>query len=212
MNRKIYSHKDRGITEELYEYFLKHGEEDGWGERDKYGNFQNLIKIVDFTNFPLKGASVLDVGCGTGDMAGFLRGFEIGEYLGIDIVELSIKFAQLKYPKEKFKKADFLRAKINKTYDYIFSSGTMAAVLSTDNYVILETFVKKMWRHTRHGIAFNFLTKRTKDDSDDTLFLYDLEKVLEICKRTVPDARIEYLLNRAGDDLEFLQTHIYLSK
>lgn len=212
MNTKVYSKKDRTITEELYDYFLKHGEDDGWGERDKYGNFQSLIKIVDFAYFPLKDASILDVGCGTGDMAGFLRGFDIGEYSGIDIVELSIKFAQLKYPKENFKKADFLRAKIDSTYDYIFSSGTLAAVLSTDNYVMLEAFIEKMWRHTRHGVAFNFLTKGSENEIDDTLFLYDLDRVLSICKKAAPKTRVEYILNRAGDTLEFLQTHVYLIK
>lgn len=208
---KVYSSKDKKITEDLYHFFTQHGEDDGWGERDKYGNFQRLIKISEYSNHLLQGSTVLDVGCGTGDMAAFLRGHDVGEYLGVDIVDLSIQLAKLKYPKEKFKTGDFLRLKFDKKYDFIFSSGTMAAVLASDNYTIMQSFIEKMWDLSKVGIAFNFLTKRDKNDDDDTLFLYDLDQVLKICKKTVPKAKIHYEINRAGDQLEFVQAHIYLN-
>lgn len=210
MNSKIYSQKDKKITEDLYHFFTQYGEDDGWGERDKYGNFQYLIKLADYAHHPLKGSSVLDVGCGTGDMAGFLRGHGIDEYLGVDIVNLSIQLAKLKYPKEKFRKGDFLRLKLSSKYDYVFSSGTMSAVLATDNYSIMESFIQKMWNTATIGVAFNFLIKRDKHDDDDTLFLYDLDHVLSLCKKVTPSAKVDYEINRAGDRLEFLQAHVYL--
>ena len=207
-----YSKKDRKITEDLYHYFVQHDAEDGWGDRDKYGNFQQLIKLENYTKHHLNNASILDVGCGTGDMSGFLRGYDIKEYLGIDIVELSLKLAQLKYPKEKFKKGDFLRLQFDQQYDFIFSSGTLAAVLESDNYVIMEAFLKKMWSLARYGVAYNFLVQRFKGETDDTLFLYNLDTVLSICKKLVPASQTHYELNRAGDNLEFLQAHVYLTR
>ena len=208
----MYSKKDRKITEDLYHYFVQHDSEDGWGERDKYGNFQQLIKIEKYSKHPLANSSILDVGCGTGDMSGFLRGYNIKEYLGVDIVELSIKLAQLKYPKEKFKKGDFLRLQFDQKYDFIFSSGTLAAVLASDNYTIMEVFIKKMWSLTLLGVGFNFLVQRFAGETDDTLFLYNLDTVLTLCKKFVPASQLHYELNRAGDNLEFLQAHVYLTR
>lgn len=207
---KRYSSQDKKITEDLYHYFLQHGEDDGWGEKDKYGNFQLLTKISEFTKQPIEGSSILDVGCGTGDFVAFLRGHTIEDYLGVDIVKLSIQLAKLKYPKEKFRSGDFLKLKIDKQYDFVFSSGAMSAILKTDNYALMESFIIKMWEHARLGVAFNFLVKRFSQEDDDTLFLYDIDQVRALCKKNVPQAHCEYTLNRAGDNLEFLQAHVYL--
>ncbi len=207
---KQYSQKDRKITEDLYQYFLQHGEDDGWGEKDKYGNFQELIKIENYSKHPLKGSSILDVGCGTGDFSAFLRGYEVKSYLGVDIVKLSIQLAKLKYPKEKFKTGDFLRLNFTEKFDFIFFSGTLAATLLSDNYSVMSSFITKMWKLSRHGVAFNCLIKRSPTDSDDLLFLYDLEHVLSICKNLTSEKKINYTLNRAGDNLEFLQAHFFL--
>ena len=96
------------------------------------------------------------------------------------------------------------------TYDYVFCSGALAAVLATDNYQMMEAFIAKMWPLAKVGVAFNFLTRETPAEHDRELFLYDLERVLELCKEQAPKARLEKTQNRAGDDLDFLQTHMYL--
>lgn len=208
---KHYSSKDEAINAELYGYFISHHADDGWDDPDKFGNFKRLITLAEKANYPLDGASVLDIGCGTGDMAGFLRKRKIGDYLGIDIFDLSIQLAKMKFPEEQFRTGDFLKLKIKQKYDFVFASGALSAILDSDNYALMEAFITKMWERSLHGIAYNFLVKRFPEEHDDTLFLYDLDRVLALCKTTIPHGTIEYELNRAGDDLEFLQAHVFIT-
>jgi hypothetical protein len=67
-----------------------------------------------------------------------------------------------------------------------------------------------MWKLCSKGAAINFLIKRTPHDTDDTLFLYDLEKVLSLAKEVAPKAKISHEIHRAGDHDEFLQAHLFL--
>ena len=102
-----YSDKDREINDQFYGYFLRHNLDDGWGDRDKYGNFKLLTDITRYTNKPLKGSSVLDIGCGTGDFYDYLKQRGVIDYLGIDIYHMSVEYAQMKYPEGRFVTSDF---------------------------------------------------------------------------------------------------------
>jgi len=97
-----YSDKDKNINDQFYGYFLRHNQDDGWGDTDKYGNFKLLTDIVDYSNKPLAGTSVLDVGCGTGDLYNYLIQRQISDYIGIDIYHMSVEYAAMKYPKGHF--------------------------------------------------------------------------------------------------------------
>lgn len=207
-----YSPKDQQINNDFYGYFLRHNQDDGWGDKDKYGNFELLCTISDYTALPFSQASVLDVGSGTGDFAAFLRKRNVREYVGIDIYHMAVDLAKMKYPSEHFICADFLEYSFRRTFDFVFFSGTLAAVLDTDNYAVLQSFIQKMWQLATKGIAFNFLTREYKGEKDDELFLYDFDEVLRICQEISKNARIKYIQNRAGDSDEFLQTHMFLLK
>lgn len=205
-----YSDKDREINDQFYGYFLRHNLDDGWGDKDKYGNFKLLIDIVQYTGIPIKSASVLDVGCGTGDFYEYLKHRGSKDYVGLDIYGMSVEYARMKYPEGQFITGDFLEYTFSQTFDYVFCSGALAAVLSTNNYQMMGAFIAKMWPLAKIGVAFNFLTRETATERDRELFLYDLESVLELVKKNAPDAKIEKVQNRAGDDSDFLQTHMYL--
>ncbi|CAN5166225.1 hypothetical protein BH09PAT1_BH09PAT1_5240 [soil metagenome] len=205
-----YSDKDKQINDQFYGYFLHHNQDDGWGDKDKYGNFRLLTDIVNFSNQPLSGTTILDVGCGTGDLYNYLIQRGIKDYLGLDIYHMSVEYAQMKYPEGRFQISDFLLFQTDQTFDYVFSSGALAAVLETNNYEMMAAFIKKMWSLCSIGVAFNFLTREYPQDKDNELFLYDLDEVLSLCKENAPQAHIEHVQNHAGDDQDFLQTHIYL--
>lgn len=206
-----YSENDKVINDRFYGYFLRHNQDDGWGDTDKYGNFNLLTQITKYSHHPLSMSSVLDVGSGTGDFYEYLMNLKIKDYLGIDIYTMSVEYARMKYPKGEFIISDFLTYDPSgQKFDYVFCSGALAAVLDTDNYQMMAAFIKKMWSLTTTGVAFNFLTREDSKDKDRELFLYDLETVLTLCKENAPTARIEYQQNRAGEDNDFLQTHIYL--
>lgn len=208
-----YSQKDQEINDQFYSYFLHHNQDDGWGDTDKYGNFKLLTDIVTYTNKPLTNTTVLDVGCGTGDLYNYLLQRGVKDYLGIDIYKMSVEYAQMKYPEGTFITTDFLTFNQDaKTFDYVFCSGALAAILETDNYKMMAAFIKKMWSLATIGVAFNFLTREYEKEKDNELFLYDLDEVLKICKENAPSATTDYIQNRAGDDHDFLQTHVYLIK
>jgi len=207
-----YSPKDTQINDSFYGYFLRHNEDDGWDDKDKYDNFDFLTKVVDYSHIPLLNKSILDVGSGTGDLSSYLHERGVHDYTGIELYTMSAEYARMKYPEDRFITGDFLTHSFDRTFDYIFFSGALAAVLETDNYVMMRAFIKKMWDLATIGIAFNFITRENAQEKDEELFLYDLDEVLKICKEVAPDSTINYLQNRAGENQEFLQTHLYLLK
>lgn len=56
----------------IYDNFYANDEIDGWDEQDKRFNFYYLFKIFDRTNLTKYKPTILDVGCGTGDMVRYL--------------------------------------------------------------------------------------------------------------------------------------------
>ncbi|WP_224243183.1 class I SAM-dependent methyltransferase [Hyalangium gracile] len=208
--KKPYSEEDRKITEKIYTYCLMENLDDLWVEEDQHENFKMLLEIEGLARHPLKGASVLDVGCGTGDLVAVLEPYEVGEYLGIDIVEPSIGLARVKHPHRVFERADFLAVELKQKYDFVFGSGTLALRLETDNHVIMEALIDKMWEAARVGVAFNFLVPKHEGQTDDSLFLYDLDRVLSFCGKVTAGARMEHRMNHAGPEGLFQQAHVYL--
>lgn len=205
-----YSSKDRVINDSFYAYFLHNNEDDGWDDHDKYGNFDYLAKIADKGKVPFSEASVLDVGCGTGDLAGYLEKRHVKKYIGIDIFPMSVDLARMKYPGSEFLNEDFLTHDFKDKFTYVVFSGALAAILHSDNYTMMEKFLKKMWALSLKGVACNFITRENDQEKDEELYLYDFDKVMEIAKKVAPNARISYEQNHAGENDEFLQTHLYL--
>lgn len=199
--------KDKDINSKLYKEYEKLRMEDGWNEGDKDINYIKLIKISELTKIPLFQASVLDVGCGTGDLSAFLRMRNITDYLGIDIYSPAIDKAGIKYPKEKFILGDILENILNnKKFDFVFCSGALTTNLASDNYKFLEAMIEKMWQLTENGLAFNILSDEDREPDPD-LFFYNIQKVIKICQKIAPNAKI----NIDKNSLSF-QTHVYIYK
>jgi SAM-dependent methyltransferase len=207
--KKAYSSQDRMITEAIYIYCLRENLDDGWVEEDQLANFEKLLEIAQRAQHPLKGASVLDVGCGTGDLVDVLTEQGISEYLGVDIVMASVDLARVKRPEHRFEVADFLAMELTRPYDFVLASGAMSVRLETDNYVVMEAFIEKMWKAASKGVAFNFLVPQHEGQRDDALFLYEPGKILAFCEKVAPEARVEHVLNKAGQ-AQFQQCHVYL--
>ncbi len=198
------SDQDKQLNTRIYDEYHRLHMTDGWYGTDKLQNYKQMMLVLELTGIPLDDKSVLDVGCGSGDLSAFVRKLGATEYLGIDIYEPAIQSAKQKYPKEKFIQGDFLEAKLKQTYDYGFCSGSLTVKLMSDNYEFLSATIAKMWKFTNIGVIFNILTD-DDNDPDKDLFFYNAEKVETICKKIAPKANIVLKKNPAKAEM-----HVYM--
>ncbi len=119
-----------------------------WGSKESQElRFKILCDIGD-----LRDKTILDYGCGVGDLCQFLKKYKIREYVGYDINGKMIKRALEKYPDGIFRNYIAIE-----TFDYVFASGTFN--LKTTNWE-KETYqtLGKIWGLCRLGVAVNFLS------------------------------------------------------
>lgn len=206
--RTTYSPQDQIINHRIYSGFLQLGIDDGWGTQDKKENFSLMMKITDYAQHPIKGATILDIGCGTGDLVSYLSNGQIKSYTGIDVFEPAIEKARQKFPFNKFIVGDFLSFNFKKQFDFVFCSGALTTNLDTDNYEVLSSWIPKMWQLAKRGVVFNFLFANNAKNTD--LFFYDPDRVLTICKTTIPEAKIETITTSAGMGNAFHEMHVFL--
>ncbi len=190
--KKVTSISDKDIqhNSNIYDEYINHYKmKNGWHPGNQQYNFKTLLRLPQMAGVSLKNASVLDVGCGTGDLLKILKKEGISDYLGVDIYKPSLQKAQQIYPDDQFILGDILTMDFKEKFYFAFCSGALTVKLSFDNYVFLQSMVAKMWSVTNVGLAFNVLTDDDRDP-DPELFFYNPEKVLAICQKIAPDAII----------------------
>lgn len=128
--------------------------------------------------------SILDVGCGLGDMFGFLRDNHFnGQYLGVDFLSDFIQLAQQKYRRyanAHFAECDISEQSLPQGYDYVLLSGVFNNKIDNNQHFMLQA-IKKMYASANKGIAFNALSTYV-DYQDDELFYTDPLALFDFCK------------------------------
>lgn len=124
-----------------------------WFKNRQPIRFKALSEIGDLNN-----CSILDVGCGFGDLYGFLikKGLSI-KYMGYDIYENFIKIARKVYPDAHFEVKDIEEDKINEKFDWVFSSGIFNNKM-TDNASSIRSMLKRMFKLCNKGVAADFMS------------------------------------------------------
>ncbi|MGA9141537.1 MAG: class I SAM-dependent methyltransferase [Methanocella sp.] len=127
----------------------------GWIEGTQETRFRVLAAIGD-----LEGSSVLDVGCGFGDLYEYLcrNGISV-DYTGVDMNPDFVEIARERHPDARFIVADFEEAKIDGRFDWAFESGVFNYKVS-DHQAFVGNMVRKMFKAVRKGIAIDFLNNR----------------------------------------------------
>jgi trans-aconitate methyltransferase len=146
---------------------------------------------------PLAHTRVLDVGCGLGDLYGYLRQQGIAVvYTGYDLLPDMVERARPRYPEARFEVRDVLQGLGEERFDYILSSGAFNIDFG-DNLRAIQQVLREMMQHCSHGVAINFL-KRTPDASHDPIFhFYNPQEMLTFCQTICPSVRLRqgYLPN-----------------
>jgi len=104
-----------------------------------------------------KGDSVLDVGCGFGDLAGlFMKKKLPVKYMGFDVSEKFVSYSEKKYKKNNlkgmqvdFKVKDVFKDSISGKFDWVIISGF--------NLLTIK-LIKKYFDICKKGVAVNFLS------------------------------------------------------
>lgn len=193
-------HNTKMYDEYIHDYHMLNG----WDPGNQHYNFQALLRLTEMTGIKIANKSVLDVGCGTGDLVTFLEKEHLKKYVGIDVYASSIQLARKNHPNETFIEGDLLSEAFPEIFDYAFASGTFTVKQTFDNYDFLFAMLEKMWELTTIGIAFNVLTDSDREPDPD-LFFYNPEKVLRLCHEIDAEAIIG-----AEETPNVDQIHVYM--
>jgi len=153
----------------------------GWTKEKQFLRFYQLSK-----NFSLNDASILDVGCGFGNILEYFTRNQCrpAQYTGIDIVEEFIQVAKDRNQGEntKFILGNYLKVPFEKM-DYIVGSGIFGhRLFETDEaqYGYIDQVLRKSFQECNVGISFDFLSDKTDYHSGEQDFHASPLKVLEL--------------------------------
>ncbi|MDU1892271.1 MAG: class I SAM-dependent methyltransferase [Dysgonomonas sp.] len=172
--------KDRDNLVKIYtEKYNEHGYSPkalGWDKGKQNVRFEILTSQINLEN-----KSILDIGCGFGDLNKYLSTKLTNyTYYGVDMVETSINEATSRHPHNaKFKCGDFLQEDLGE-FDYAVASGIFNLKLENeDSYSFIENTMKKAMSICRVGIAFDFLSDKVDYPLEHT-FHASPEKLLSM--------------------------------
>jgi SAM-dependent methyltransferase len=133
----------------------------GWDKGKQDIRFKTLTSEYNFTN-----KTVLDIGCGFGDLNKELSRVykDSYAYIGIDIVPSLISEGRIRFGDKNsvsFYEGDFLSSEFAKPADFAIASGIFNhKLVDGNNYSIIEESMKKAFDLCNDGFAFDFLSDR----------------------------------------------------
>jgi len=108
----------------------------------------------------LAGKSVLDFGCGKGDLYGFLRARGVAcAYTGIDLHPGLIALARSKHPEAEFAERDIEEHPFDRTFDVVIACGVFNLRVG-GIAASLEVILPLLFGCARQALHANFLTAR----------------------------------------------------
>jgi trans-aconitate methyltransferase len=158
----------------------------GWrGPDSQRLRFEAIAQAVDFTD-----ASVLDAGCGTGDLKSFLDSRYPGvRYFGIDQIPEFIGEARARYAGDAsaaFVEGHFTALALPRA-DHVVASGVFAYRSANPRY--LEQTIARLFSAALRSFSFNVLDARHFPDHP-LLLGRDVDAVLAFCRQLSGDVRL----------------------
>lgn len=166
--------KQRLIYEKLFKKYGESLEALHWSSRETQEiRFDHLSRIGD-----LSGCSVLDVGCGLGDLHEFLiqKGLSV-RVTGYDLIEELIQCCRMRFPDSVYEVRNILDQPPSESFDYVLASGLFAF----GNQAFFEAMVKQCFALCRRGFGFNVHLA-----SDPLFWSKPSQVVMDYCRTLKP--------------------------
>jgi len=163
----------------------------GWANKKQQEKRWDILLDIGFK----EGDSVLDFGCGIGDLYGYMKKkYKNFTYYGVDVNYGYIELAKEKYPDAEFKVINDI-LDVPYSYDWLIASGVFTVYNTIDN---LKNYVKKAFNQSKKGLSFNLINQRYYPNIDDTLEKrrgYNKQKIHSMFKKEYDNVQIvdEYL-------------------
>lgn len=189
--------------ERIHEYYKKvvgKKREDyaklGWESRQAHhGRFEILLD-----NLSLENKKILDVGCGLGNLYGYLieRGVS-AHYTGVDLLQTMVDLAVQKYPDGRFLCLDLFQGDFfaPNSFDVIFASGIFNLNLG-NNEEFLSNAMKKFFCLSKEVVCFNMLHIGSPEPEDKYFYIH-------------PDRAVEIVRNSVSQPVDICLYEKYLS-
>jgi len=149
-----------------------------WGnQQTQYYRFAEIIKFV---NIDENKTTILDVGCGNGELYKYLNfvGYR-GRYTGYDINKKLIQIAKGRFKDIEASVTDILSLKTKKRYDYVVTSGLFNLNVG-QSMEWINKFLNKMYELSSEAIVFNMVSSHVNFKEKD-IFYVDPSEVLAYC-------------------------------
>lgn len=132
--------------------------------------YEELIKNFTFYKNKDEKFSLLDAGCGFGDLASYLDfiGCRNYQYIGIDVVDEFLEVAMRKYFSKSnisFDKFNIYEDELSRfEYDYAVTSQVFNDRYSDkeNNMDIVVDSIGRLFQYAKKGVSFNFVTDRVQ--------------------------------------------------
>lgn len=183
-NQTIQRAVEEYYTDKLNQHGTSHAGVDWNSTESQHLRFRQLMRLHN--NSLKKPFSILDYGCGYGELVGYLQQQNmVFSYQGYDIAPAMIEAAQNAYPTA----GTFTNVQQALTpMDYVVASGIFNVRLTTpgaDWWEYMLDTIGQMWELSQKGMAFNCLTSYSdKPFMRDYLYYADPLLVFDYCKRT----------------------------
>jgi SAM-dependent methyltransferase len=139
--------------------------------------------------------SILDVGCGRGDLYHFLRerGF-CGKYVGVDITDGMVQLSSKRFPNAHFEVRDVVRNPFPEPFDAVIASGIFYLRSHQQDYA--HTLMATLYQHARHVAAFNVLSAHAKEKQEHEVY-FEPGELVSFCQTLTPFVKLfhEYKQN-----------------
>lgn len=164
-----------------------------------YGDISNYKCFLDNFLNKLNGKTILDVGCGAGQIAGYLftKGYEV---TGVDFSKKLLQIAAKNYPNVTFIETDICEYQPEQKYDGIITKDMLFHIPDEDLKKVFSKF-KKILR--TNGVISIIMDMPKKEG--EHIFVEELDERYKIYYNYLLPIKIKHLLEQSGFEIEEMQ-------